>query len=178
MYCPNCAALNNDGTKFCRSCGANLSLVPQALTGRLPDGRSTGKGKSHKGKKPPSLSEGIIEIFTGFGFLLVSLAVLFYAPAGRLWWFWLLIPAFSMMGKGVAEIVSVKKQEALTSGLPNPNLHVQYPQAPYSQEQYSHPPRAEELPPRNTGPIFPPPSVTENTTRHLDSARERAKENN
>jgi hypothetical protein len=173
MYCPNCAALNNDGTKFCRSCGTNLSLVPQALTGRLPDGRSTGKGRRRKEKKPPSLSEGIVEIFTGLGFLLVSLAVLFYAPAGRIWWFWMLIPAFSMMGKGVAEIISARKQEALASGLTSPNL-----QAPYPQAQYPQPPHVEELPPRNTGPIFPPPSVTENTTRHLDAARERAKENN
>ena len=173
MYCPNCAAVNNDGTKFCRSCGVNLSLVPQALTGSLPGGRSTGKNRKGKEKKPPSMSDGIMESFTGIGFLLVSLAVLFYAPAGRIWWFWMLIPAFSMMGKGIAEIISARKLEALNAGLPAARLQPQYP-----QDQYSQASRAEELPPRNTGPIFPPPSVTENTTRHLDSARERANEKN
>jgi hypothetical protein len=40
MYCPKCATQNTDETKFCRSCGSNLSLVPQALTGRLPEARS------------------------------------------------------------------------------------------------------------------------------------------
>jgi hypothetical protein len=36
MYCPQCAN-PVDGTKFCRSCGANVSLVPQALAGQAPD---------------------------------------------------------------------------------------------------------------------------------------------
>ena len=35
MYCPNCAA-TIDGVKFCRSCGSNVSLVPQAMSGQLP----------------------------------------------------------------------------------------------------------------------------------------------
>ncbi|HYP25384.1 MAG TPA: zinc ribbon domain-containing protein [Blastocatellia bacterium] len=178
MYCPNCAAVNTEGVKFCRSCGANLSLVPQALTGQLPEDRTTHRGKRRKEKKPPSLSEGIMQTFTGIGFLLVSFAVFFFAPAGKIWWFWMLLPAFSMMGKGVAEIISYHNQGKSKATLPFSQQPVQYPQNLYPQDQYSQPPRAEELPPRNTGPIFPPPSVTENTTRHLDPARERAKENN
>ncbi len=36
MYCPKCGTNNIDNASFCRACGTNLSLVPQALTGHLP----------------------------------------------------------------------------------------------------------------------------------------------
>ena len=35
MFCPKCATQNLDGASFCRTCGANISLVPQALTGQM-----------------------------------------------------------------------------------------------------------------------------------------------
>ncbi len=55
MYCPICATENPEEktvkmvtsielpprTQFCRSCGSNLTLVPQALTGRLPEAPSS-----------------------------------------------------------------------------------------------------------------------------------------
>ena len=34
MYCPNCAIQITDDVKFCRSCGANLRVVKEALTGQ------------------------------------------------------------------------------------------------------------------------------------------------
>src|ERR1051326_6573590 len=34
-FCPKCATQNLDGASFCRGCGANISLVPQALTGQM-----------------------------------------------------------------------------------------------------------------------------------------------
>ena len=36
MFCPRCAADNSDDAKYCRACGADIHLVPQALTGLLP----------------------------------------------------------------------------------------------------------------------------------------------
>jgi hypothetical protein len=36
MFCPNCAAQNQDRTKFCRSCGADLRAVALALKGQQP----------------------------------------------------------------------------------------------------------------------------------------------
>lgn len=154
MYCPKCATENSDETKFCRSCGSNLSLVPQALTGRLPEapsGRRRRRDLEHGG--PATLANGITKIFMGLGFLLVSAAALGFAPAGRIWWFWMLIPAFIFLGKGVAEIVSFKYGPNLTQGTSRPAM----------------PPAARtgELPPRNEV-LFPPPSVTEQTTRQLD----------
>ena len=158
MYCPKCATENSDETKFCRSCGSNLSLVPQALTGRLPEApsgrrRNRRHSRSLEPPTPASLADGITKSFMGLGFLFVSLSVFAFAPAGRIWWFWLLIPAFAMLGKGVSEIVSFKYGPSLTQGT----------------NQQAMPPAAHpaEIPARNEA-IFPPPSVTEQTTRHLD----------
>ena len=156
MYCPSCATPNAEDTKFCRSCGANLSLVPQALTGQLPDARSRRRRhekRSREVEAPPSIAEGITKLFMGVGFILVSCGVLFFAPAGRIWWFWMLIPAFGLLGKGVAEIVSAKYGPNLTQGPTQKAVHSVAPTG--------------ELPQRNEVHL-PPPSVTENTTRQLD----------
>jgi hypothetical protein len=160
MYCPNCAAANNDDTKFCRVCGANLSLVPQALTGKLPKERSKGRLKCDdpsqaKHHRTPNIGRGIQHAFMGIGFLTVAIALSFFG-GGRGWWFWLLIPAFGLLGTGIAEIVTAKLE--MGSGARR---------APIEPA-----PRAAEIPPINTGPIVPPPSVTEGTTRHLDPTTE------
>lgn len=161
MYCPKCAAQNNDDTKYCRSCGSNLSLVPQALTGRLPEAPSGKRGR-HDFEKggPASLAHGITKVFVGLGFLLVA-AALSFAPTGRGWWFWMLIPAFASLGKGVAEIIAAKYTHNSAHGVTQ------------SPVQYAQP--TGELPPRSDA-VFSPPSVTEQTTRHLDPAAERHRE--
>jgi len=89
----------------------------------------------------------------GVGFILVSFGAFFFGPAGRIWWFWLLIPAFAMLGKGIAEIVSARYGPNLTHGVER-------------QGAVQPTARAGELPPRNDV-FFTPPSVTEQTTRHL-----------
>lgn len=156
MYCPKCATENSDETKFCRSCGSNLSLVPQALTGRLPEarsGRRRHRNRDIERGSSATLASGITKIFMGLGFVFVSLAAFAFGPAGRIWWFWMLIPAFTMLGKGISEIVSFKYGPNLTQGTSKPAM----------------PPAVKtgELPPRNEA-LFPPASVTEQTTRHLD----------
>ena len=155
MFCPTCATPNAEDTKFCRSCGANLSLVPQALTGQLPtaSGRRRHRNRHHEEEEPATVANGITKAFMGVGFLLVSFGAFFFAPAGRIWWFWLLIPAFAMLGKGVAEIVAAKYGPNLTQG----------------PTQTAIPPvaRTGELPHGNEV-HFPPSSVTEQTTRQLD----------
>src|SRR5215211_7432597 len=37
MFCPNCGRDNPRETKFCASCGTNLEVVSQALTGNRDD---------------------------------------------------------------------------------------------------------------------------------------------
>jgi hypothetical protein len=65
----------------------------------------------------------------------------------------MLIPAFAMLGKGIAEIVSAKFTASMPQG--------------FSQQAVPPAPQTGELPPRNEM-YFPPGSVTEQTTRHLD----------
>jgi zinc-ribbon domain len=164
MYCPKCGTNNLEGARFCRSCGADISLVPQALTGHLtdnqnvlPESRAQRRGK-HKGE--PSLDKAVKSIFTGIGFLVVAI-VLAFVPMGRAWWFWMFIPAFATLGGGVAEWIRVQQ----SGQKPQPSL----PRVPTRPAMGPPVPGAGgELPPRNTAElVMQPPSVTEGTTRHL-----------
>jgi zinc ribbon protein len=158
MFCPKCATQNLEGASFCRVCGANISLVPQALTGQLTQptdetAASCGiSGRRRRGKEP-TIDQAIRHVFMGFAFLLVAFALSF--SIGRGWWFWMLIPAFSMMGTGVAQYIRFRDQEKRAFRV-----------SPF-QPAIQPPPRISALPERNTGEIVPPPSVTEGTTRHL-----------
>jgi hypothetical protein len=159
MFCPKCATPNLEGASFCRVCGANISLVPQAVSGQLsvPEDEScTSSLSRRRRRKELSLDNAFRSAFMGLGFLFVSMALAFSAM-GRGWWFWMLIPAFSMMGTGIAQYIRVKEQQKKALGQ---NLS-----APAA---FQATPRVAAFPPRNTGELVPPPaSVTEGTTRHL-----------
>lgn len=158
MFCPKCATQNLEGARYCRSCGANISLIPDALSGQLPQAQSDEFDIGRRGRK--SRREGTMDsafrnAFMGIAFLLVSIALSF-SPMGRGWWFWMMIPAFSMMGSGVAQYIRVREQGKRAVGGAN-----------FSQPAMP-PSRVEVFPARSTGELMaPPPSVTEGTTRHL-----------
>jgi len=168
---------NIEDAKFCRGCGADIGLVPQAMTGHLPEKRAVGhdaegqpydeSGKrirKHKETpRPPRLDKAITNIFTGIGFILVALAVFRFAPAGRIWWFWMLLPAFTTLGGGIAEYVRFKQSKGEEIKLPGSESRRAMPPQPA---------RVSALPQRNTSELVPPPSVTEGTTRHLDQSPE------
>lgn len=162
MYCPNCAA-PIEGAKFCRSCGANVSLVPQALSGQLsmpePEGR---RGRRHG---PPSIEKAATNFFTGIGFIVAALAVMFYFPAGWSWGWSFFFPAFACLGKGVGQYLQLKQQAQ--ASLP---------------PAYSTPPAMYAVPPAQPAPRLPvaptssmpgASSVTEQTTRHLSGGGDR-----
>ena len=167
MYCPKCGAQNVDDASFCRGCGANVSLVPQALTGHLPEpilvdgkGRETEKDRRDG---PPNLSYAIVKTFVGIAFILVALSVKnVWQMAGHIWWFWLLIPAAGSLGSGIAEFVRLNQQGQ------KPNQLAGSAYMPPAISDAS--PRTTELPPRrsSTSEIYTPSSVTENTTKLLD----------
>ncbi|HEX8887546.1 MAG TPA: zinc ribbon domain-containing protein [Pyrinomonadaceae bacterium] len=174
MFCPKCGTQNIEDAKFCRGCGADIALVPQAMTGHLPESSSdhenvigvvwdaSGRRRlRHKGEAP-RLDKAVTNVFMGLGFLLVATCVFLFAPAGRMWWFWMLIPAFSMLGGGIAEYVRFKQSKGEEVKLPGIDSKKEMPPA-----------RASALPPRDTSELVPPPpSVTEGTTRHLDMSTE------
>jgi len=170
MYCPNCAA-PIDGAKFCRSCGSNVSLVPQAMAGEAPkSGAAEGErrwghhhwdwGHHPHRKKEPSVEGAVTSFFTGIGFIAAAIAVLRFAPAGFTWWWALLIPAFATMGQGVGQYLRWKEQQRKQTP---PNRPVIY-QAPVQDPALSAP---------TTSELVKPSSVTEHTTKHLESSRPR-----
>ena len=117
--------------------GVALTLASsrKRWTGELPAKRAVGYDAAgqpydetghriRKHKEPPSLDKAITNIFTGVGFLFVAFSVMKFAPGGRMWWFWMLIPAFTMLGGGVAEYVRVKQsrgEESKTARPSNPD---------------------------------------------------------
>jgi hypothetical protein len=174
MYCPKCASQNMDNARFCRGCGTDLALVSQALTGQLPQtpvdsGPSSGRrDRKNRHTKEPRIDKGIQSFVMGMALILVAFGARYYAPAGHIWWFWMFIPAFSMIGGGIAEMVRWKlHQDQLHAN----QLVQQQPVAMPPQT-----PIAGGLPPRSTSEIYTPPSITENTTRHLDAAAQRIKD--
>jgi hypothetical protein len=160
MFCPKCATQNLAGASYCRSCGANISLIPHALSGQLPqaveDGEFVGRRGRRKDRGKPSLDHAFKNMFMGIAFLLVSIA-LGFSMMGRGWWFWMLIPAFSMMGSGVAQYIRIREREKRELSA-----------AAAARASMLHPQGVNTFHTRNTGELVaPPPSVTEGTTRHL-----------
>lgn len=150
MFCPKCATQNLEGASFCRSCGANISLIPQAMTGQITKApvEAVEEGKIKRGKEV-TLDQSFKNIFMGVAFLLVSIA-LSRSGMGRGWWFWMLLPAFSLMGTGIAQYIRIKEREK----------HAAIVAPPVTRTFQDHPRNPDELMP-------PAPSVTEGTTRHL-----------
>src|SRR5262249_35099854 len=124
MYCPKCAAQIEETQKFCCSCGANVSLVSQALEGRLPNKVTVGMiglqdlqnwhGRSKKGRhrddKTVSIEKAAATFFTGIGFVMAALAVLRYFPGGFTWGWAFFIPGFACIGEGVGQYLRLKEQ--------------------------------------------------------------------
>ena len=152
MFCPKCATQNLDGASFCRTCGANISLVPQALTGQIAnaaDEEVDQKRRRRRNGKEVTLDQAFKNAFMGIAFLLIAI-VLSRLEMGQAWWFWMLLPAFSMMGTGMAQYIRVREKEKRTALQPPP-VGRAFPERP-----------------RNVDELMPPaPSVTEGTTRHL-----------
>ena len=148
MFCPKCATPNPDGGSFCRGCGANISLVPQALTGEItrPPAEEVPQHKRKDGKEL-TLDQGFKNMFMGIAFLLIAI-VLSRTGMGSGWWFWMLLPAFSLMGTGIAQCIRVRERE--------------------KRDILQGPPATRAFPARPTDELMAPvPSVTEGTTRHL-----------
>jgi hypothetical protein len=154
MFCPKCATNNLDGASFCRGCGANISLVPQALTGQLmqpPVEEIAEGGRRHRRRRDrgdATLDQAFKNIFMGVGFLV--LAIVLSRTIGQWWWLFMLFPATSLLGQGIAQFIRIRERERRTQMAPPP-VRQAFAQQPQTPEQL-RPPVA---------------SVTEGTTRHL-----------
>jgi len=154
MFCPNCATQNLDGASFCRGCGANISLVPQALTGQMvqqPEAVLEEGRRRRRHRRELSLENSFKNFFLGVAFLIIAIA-LSRTAMGFTWWFWMLLPAFSLMGTGIAQYIRLKEREKQSSLMPPPMTRA-FPDQPRSPEKLRS----------------PVTSVTEGTTRHLNA---------
>ena len=172
MFCPKCATQNLDDAKFCRSCGTDISLVPQAVEGQLAARLAAADNLRHgrpsrreRRDGPPSIERAVKNLFMGVAFIFIAFAVKTWAPAGNIWWFWMFLPAAAMLADGVGTYLRLASE-----GKQHPG------QQTYTPPQIAVPPpprRAGSLSPGDTGEMIPPPSVTEGTTRHLGVPAER-----
>lgn len=174
MFCPKCATPNADDARFCRACGVDIGLVPQAMSGALAerlaaveDPRQGRRHLRHRGDKPPSVERAFTGIFMGLAFIFIAFAVRTWAPAGRLWWFWMFIPAAINLAVGLSAAVRISMEGKRPDALPH---------APAAQTSALPPRHVSALPQRDTGEMLPPPSVTEGTTRHLGVPVERKRD--
>ena len=108
MFCPKCGTENPETGKFCRSCGTDLGNITDALSGKLRKSQAMFDKKG----KPINFEGAMTKMFTGVAFLIVAIVLAITGAAGgKVWWFWMLIPAFGSLGAGVAQYIQLKKQE-------------------------------------------------------------------
>jgi len=167
MFCPKCGSKNPENGKFCRSCGTDLGNITTALSSPRPTAALVDSKN-----KPISWEGAITKFATGIAFLAIAIVLgVTNMAGGRVWWFWMLIPAFTMMGSGIAQYVQLRKaeerQQAFSPAVEQPNFP---------------PNQGAALPPQSTDFVaveslyktgdLVPPSVTDNTTRQLELDRE------
>ena len=187
MYCPKCAA-PIDGVKFCRQCGTNVSLVPQALTGQLPAPAQTDAmqtmsapyGRRHRRHRqaqpegPPSMAHVFNKVLVGLGFLAAVAIVMSRTPSGMSWGWAFLFPAMGAFGAAVSEYyrVAEARQQARWQQPANPSLPIQ---STILQPQVQVPTTSElKLPPAAQDfaqDLAQPVSITEHTTALPEPAR-------
>jgi len=111
-------------------------------------GREERKRRRREGREV-TLDHAFKNIFMGIAFFIVAIA-LSRMPFGQMWWFWMFLPAFSLMGTGIAQYIRLKERDKRASLAAAP----------------THRPFVEQTPTPNElrAPVG---SVTEGTTRHL-----------
>jgi hypothetical protein len=180
MFCPKCGTKNPEAGKFCRSCGADLSVVSSALTGdrrEIADALSGDDKRSRRLRARTDPDEawtgGIRQSILGVGFLIISMVLFFTNVAGgSAWWWAMLFPGFSMLASGIAGIVRARRLERRQAvGFASVNQGavgggVGGGVLPPAQTEFVRPDSA-----YSTGDLVPP-SVVENTTRHLSIDKE------
>lgn len=186
MFCPKCGTKNPDDGKFCRSCGSDSAVVSAALSGGLParsddwgmgdwgmgdcSGNPNAALDASRRKDPHEVyGDGVKGVITGLGFFVVSMALLFTGVAGGgAWWWAMLFPAFFGLAKGVSDILKSRRMIESRRASFAPQSVNAVGSAPANASLPSA--RTEFVPPSTryqTGDLVPP-SVTDNTTRHLE----------
>ena len=168
MYCPRCAAENGDDTRYCRACGIDLESVAAIVRHESARLAATDAGRSERSEVPRSLAvraKGARGVTSGVILLLVPLVTgpLFAAFAndpfvGLMLWLaffgWMLIPGGFSLAQGLGALL----ESRVLSEVAGPYAELPKAEAPRLARSASGLIRSEA-----------PPSVTEHTTRNLDT---------
>jgi hypothetical protein len=80
LYCPKCATQNDDGARFCRACGTAIEVVALALDGKLvPQDKQISETLDQLTTERLEIrrAKGMRSLVTGGVLMAVSLAILF-----------------------------------------------------------------------------------------------------
>src|SRR6185503_7572471 len=110
MYCPSCSTKATEGAKFCKSCGMNLNIISQALTGGSFGVADPLRDREYK-RARKEISEGIQG--AGIGAALLVAAGLGYALAPTQTVIYLIALVLALIGlvklfRSVARILDAK----------------------------------------------------------------------
>ena len=183
MYCPSCAAQNNEDVRFCRKCGADLRVVSQAMTKRLGwwkyiaakiDDRVEAK------RQKEVYNKGLVEIYHAALILMIGipLAIFYVIDYRDFMPIMLLGPALSLLGFGVRDYWVYRRRLKhdyhpdpleVESQLGDLSIYKSEPPASSNKqvEAASRKTRDAAAPTASITEVSPP-SVTEQTTQHLD----------
>lgn len=191
MFCPKCGTENPDEGKFCRKCRADLAAVSRAIGSDTHTGLDlmdvenlaafdvdggegsaysvSGHGRKRRSNDPDDLiAAGVKSAVTGVGFLIISLVLfLTNVAGGQSWWWAMLIPGFTMLASGLGNMAKAKRVERrLYAGVTRPAKSVGSAKQQAIGQGKTDFISAEGPSVFETGDLVPP-SVVENTTRHL-----------
>ena len=155
MFCPKCATQNVEGASYCRTCGSNIRLVPQALSGQLANQQEEDRYYDRqRGRRGASTERAIRSLFMGVAFATMIALTSAFSTGKTHWYFWLILPAMLMFSRGFAELIRLRVRSGTHTAL----------QSPLSSA------RPLDLSAAKTGELMTAaPSVTEGTTRLLEN---------
>src|SRR5215467_14241051 len=82
MFCPTCSSEAAEGAKFCKTCGLNLTIVTQALSGGVITSDPMRDREYKRARK--SISDGIQGMAVGAALLLAAAGAYLLLPRERL----------------------------------------------------------------------------------------------
>jgi hypothetical protein len=161
MYCPNCGNENAEGRRFCRSCGLSLQSIAPASAGESP----TNVEGEEDWVQPVSRMQAAWQNPLIYALLLIVFGVIMGAVSER-------APLRSQTAHDIGTIIALLGVGLL--GLKGVMLIVAPPRPAAPAKRVMPAEQTSEL--RPVPLSAEPPSVTDNTTRQLDSSVESLKE--
>jgi hypothetical protein len=176
MFCPKCGSNQGEGRKFCTSCGTNLLIVSQALSGKLPQSNPSPPTLHafDRERQQRELTKGIYFAIIGGGILAGKLVSLPFTGFRGGFGFWGIV-GLILLAIGIAKTISYRPHgNAPAEAVPPPQVHPELyqpnaqtapPQPVFSAssaDDYTAP-RTSELEPVDN----PKASITEAETQNL-----------